>query len=83
MTDYKIAMKVNGKFQTVGSFKQNKWGNMSLGLRVTPELAKLILDTESGKWVNLSAFEDSGERPTKHQEAKANGYQELNDEIPF
>lgn len=60
--DYKIAMKVNGKFQTVGSFKKNKWDNMSLGLRITPEVAKLILETETGKWVNFSAFPDDGEK---------------------
>lgn len=77
--DYKIAMKVDGKFQTVGNFKKNKWDNMSLGLRITPELAKLILETETGKWVNLSAFPDDGERKPANEKAAP----ELNDEIPF
>lgn len=81
--DYKIAMKVDGKFQNVGNFKQNKWGNMSLGLRVTPELAKLILETETGKWINLSAFPDDGERPAKAAQSKEETEYDLNDSVPF
>lgn len=61
--NYKISLKnpdQNAKFKwlNVGSFKLNKWGKMSLALRVTPELAALILNTETGKWINLAAFED-------------------------
>lgn len=83
MTDYKIAMKVGGKFQNVGNFKQNKWGNMSLGLRVTPELAKLILETETGKWINLSAFPDDGERPVKPVPEIDDSIPDFHSDAPF
>jgi hypothetical protein len=61
--NYKISLKnpdPNAKFKwlNVGNFKLNKWGKMSLGLKVTPELAALVLNTENGKWINLAAFED-------------------------
>jgi hypothetical protein len=65
--DYKIALKVDGKWVNVGSFKKNKWDGMTLGLHVKPELAKLILETETGKWVNLSAFPDDGEKKKPKQ----------------
>lgn len=82
MTDYKIALKVDGKWLNVGNFKKNQWGNMSLGLKLTPELAKLLLETETGKWVNLSAFPDDGNKrdPVLSTEAVTTV---LNDEIPF
>lgn len=74
--NYKIALKnpdQNAKFKwlNVGNFRLNKWGKMSLGLKVTPELAALILNSETGKWINLAAFEDK-EQPN-----------ELNDKLDF
>lgn len=82
--DYKICLKnpdQNAKFKwlNVGNFKLNKWGKMSLGLKVTPELAKLILETETGKWINLSAFEETEPRSAAAKSIPA----ELNDRIPF
>lgn len=67
--NYKIALKnpdpnATPKWLNVGNFKLNQWGKMSLGLKVTPELAALILNKQNGEWVNLSAFEDTGERET-------------------
>lgn len=55
---YKISIKVAGKWLNVGNFKENKFGNMSLGLIATKELKDLINSTEDGKWFNLAAFED-------------------------
>jgi len=88
--DYKISMKnpdPNGEYKwlNVGNFKLNKYGKMSLGLRITEELAKLILETETGKWINLAAFEDNGQREQKEPRSAAakSTPAELDDEIPF
>jgi len=86
MADYKLASKINGKWFNHGSFKKNQWNNYTVGLKVTPELIELI-ESKRGGWINLSAFEDNGERKqSSHNEAKKDGYQpqpELDDEIPF
>lgn len=86
MTDYKLATKINGKWFNHGNFKKNQWGNYTVGLKVTPELIELI-ESKRGGWINLSAFEDNGERkPTAHNEAKSNGYQPQDEQytgVPF
>jgi hypothetical protein len=74
--DYKISLKnpdPNGEYKwlNVGNFKLNKFGKMSLGLRVTEELAKLILETETGKWINLAAFEEGGKVEQKEPRSAA------------
>lgn len=56
MTDLNLKIKVNGKYVTVGNVKKNQWGNMSCGLKNTPELIELLSSKATGQWVNLAAF---------------------------
>lgn len=81
--DFKLAIKVNGKWQNVGSFKKNKWDNYQVSFRMTPELGKLLLETATGGWVNIPAFADDGERKPKPAQSKEETEVTLNDKIPF
>lgn len=74
---YKVGIKVNGKWLTVGSVKENKWGNMSLGLMKNQK----VLDHLQGDgWANFALFEDNGERKLDKPKAEP---EPLEDEIPF
>lgn len=76
---YKVSAKrANGKFWGFGNLKKNQYGNWSIGMKVTPELKELI-NSNDGKWVNFSLFEDDKKEPTKSPTAGA----VLSDDIPF
>ena len=62
--NYKVSMKINGKWHTVGSVKKNKYGNMSLGLMKKPEVQEAL---KGDGWANFALFEDDGERKPKQQ----------------
>lgn len=51
-----------GKFLTYGNVKKNKWGNLSLGMKATPLLKKLIAETPEGEWVNFSLFAEEAKQ---------------------
>lgn len=88
-TTYKVSAKRpdTGKYWTYGNLKKNQWGNWSLGMKVTPELIKL-LESKDGGYVNFSLFADDEKRevPTEAKE----GIKKLNtpvfddsDTVPF
>lgn len=54
---YKVTMKINNAWQTLGNIAKNKYDRWSLGLRVTPELKSVINGTPDGTWVNMSLLE--------------------------
>jgi hypothetical protein len=58
--DKKVSKKIDGKWWTFGSIKVNKFNNLELGMKITPELLKLIADTGEGKWLNFSLFDSDG-----------------------
>ncbi len=60
---YKVSQKAaDGKWRQFGNVSKNKYGNFSLGMKVTPELRKLLADAKEGGWLNFALFEDAGER---------------------
>lgn len=59
---YAVKTKHEGKFLTVGNVKKNKFGNYALGLKMGPVLRNLLANAKDGDWVNLSLFEDDGEK---------------------
>jgi len=66
--NYKVSLKINGKWQTVGTVKENKFGNMSLGMMKKPEVLEHL---QGDGWANFALFEDDGERkPKAESEAK-------------
>ena len=77
MTNYKVSIKIDGKWNTVGTVKENKWGNMTLGLMKKPEVLAAL---QGDGWANFSLFEDDGARREKPAEAVAS---RVDDEIPF
>lgn len=77
---YKLSAKVNGKWFTFGNLKNNQYGNLQLGIKITPEFLAFVEAAKEKGWLNLSAFEDNGEKKEyKPQQEKPS----LNDEIPF
>lgn len=60
--NYKLSRKKpdTGKWWTYGSLKNNQWGNLQASFKKSA-LQELI-DTTEGDWINLSAFEDTGEK---------------------
>lgn len=79
--NYKVAIKVNGKWMTVGSVKKNKWGNLSLGLMKKSEV-RAALDGDG--WANFALFEDKGKDAPKEQEKPGDDAPDLDgDSIPF
>lgn len=94
--EYKLSAKRadTGKWWTYGLIKKNQYGNMQAGFRVTPEL-KALISANDGKWINFSLFEAEAKKEVTpeaqkqlddlytHNEAKANAYHPIDDEIPF
>lgn len=83
--NYNVKRKgLDGKFQTYGNVKTNQWGNLSLGMRATEQLKKLVAETPDGGWINFSLF-DAEQKPggdaRRQPAAPANDV--LDDEIPF
>jgi hypothetical protein len=88
--NYKVSKKnASGKFWSYGNIKQNQWGNLTLGFKVTPELKAIFNDAAEGSWINFSLFEDKPKiesAPTQNYAAASGGEfvaEELNDEMPF
>jgi len=65
MTDlnYKVSKKIDDKWLSFGNVKRNSYGNMQLGIHVTALFKKIVAETEEGKWLNLSLFEDKPKEP--------------------
>jgi hypothetical protein len=81
---YEVKAKRNGKFWGFGRIQKNKWDNLQLSMKVTPELIELVTANQGG-WLNFSLFEPR-EPQSEHNAAKANAYQpqdDLDDSIPF
>lgn len=57
--NYSVKRKnAEGKYETLGNIKKNRWGNYSLSIKVTPQFKDMIANVNSGNWLNLSIFED-------------------------
>ncbi len=86
MEKHSVRKKIGEKWQTFGNVAVNQWGNLELGLRITPELRALIESVEDGKWINFRLLPDKPreEKPEddKRQAQKA-VLEEFDDEIPF
>lgn len=90
MKNYKISAKRadNGKWWSYGNIKENQWGNLSLGIRITPEFLALLEGKEEGQWINFSLFDDDKNKDNPHNQQKADecepqGNTDMNDDIPF
>jgi hypothetical protein len=57
--NYKIKAKIDGKYFTFGNVQEGKYGPR-LGLRMSPELRKMLEGTVDGQWVNFSLFAEEG-----------------------
>lgn len=53
---YKVSKKINDKWQTVGNIGPNKWGNLQLSIKNTPEFKAMV--NSDAQWLNFSLFED-------------------------
>ena len=73
------AKRENGKWWSYGRLEINKYGNWSIGMKVTDELIDM-LNSKRGGYFNLSVFEDKPR--THHDVAKQDGYQP-DQGIPF
>lgn len=78
--NYKVSIKVDGKWRTVGTVKQNQYGNMALGLMKKPEVRAAL---EGDGWANFSLFEDDGSRHSAKPESKPDVDLVDDDEVPF
>lgn len=76
--DYKISAKRNNKWWNYGKIYKNKFGNMELSIRVTPELKELV---NSKEWLNFSLFEDNNISKTSNNPSI--DMSSKNDDIPF
>ena len=72
-----------GKWKTHGVLGPNNWDNLSLSLRVSPELRSLISSAKEGEWVHLSVFEDNREDSRKEQPQEPVAVDLGDDSIPF
>jgi len=77
--NFKVSMKINGKWQTVGNIKKNKYGNMSLGLMKKPEVLEAL---KGDGWANFALFEDQKKDDTKQESLIADATI-LDDDLPF
>lgn len=55
---FKVSKKIEDKWTTFGNIKPNKWDKLSLGIRCTAQLKKLIADIPEGEWINFALFDD-------------------------
>lgn len=75
--EFNVSAKVNGKWWTFGRIRNNKFGNLDLSFKNTPELKKFV--NEGGEWLNFALFEPR-EKSGSPQKATP---QEAPDEVPF
>lgn len=77
---YKIMNKPQGapKYINYGNIIPGEKGPR-MGLRVSPELRKMIEDAEDGKYINFLLFEDTGPKKQYAGDDKGLG----DDTIPF
>lgn len=62
--EYKVKHKGPQGFRSYGNVKTNRFGNLELGLKATPEFKALVADTKEGDWINFSLFQaDPAEAP--------------------
>lgn len=61
---YNLKTKTDGKYHTFGNVTPGDKGPRC-GLRVTPELRKLVADAADGSYLNFLLFEDDGQRPVR------------------
>ena len=84
--NYEIKHKrANGKWWGFGRIQKNKWDNLQLSMKVTPELIELVT-SKQGEWLNFSLFEPR-EQSEEHVVAETKkimgGNDFIDDEIVF
>jgi hypothetical protein len=78
---YNIKTKIDGKYHTFGNVLPGEKGPRC-GLRVSPELRKLVADVADGAWLNFLMFEDDGQHGATKAESAAPS-RLVDDTIPF
>ena len=78
---YNVSKKRGEKWWSYGRIAINKFGNLQLSMKITPELQELV---NGEGYLNFSLFEDDGGNyKTKSKPVEKPQAIELNDEIPF
>lgn len=85
--NYNATKKIDGKWKTFGRIRKNKWDNLQLSFKNTPEFKALVNSNE--EWLNFSLFEEKDKEPQAQQDEPVSNppvAEVLNDdgmEIPF
>lgn len=77
--NYKVCIKINGKWVTVGNVKVNQWGNLSLGIMKKPEVLEHL---KGDGWANFALFDAKDDKPKADSKPKQSPPLD-DDTVPF